>query len=99
MVGDTLQLGASKREYRLHWLSLSEAFEMEDLLPPLVEEDKEELHTHQVDNSLYSVQNLKLFWLCWLGSKCLMKLTGGTQSVGTDGANGHGNSTGLIPES
>ena len=39
VVGDTLQLGASKREYRLHWLSLSEAFEMEDLLPPLVEED------------------------------------------------------------
>lgn len=47
MVGDTLQLGASKREYRLHWLSLSEAFETEDLLPPLVEEDKEESHTHQ----------------------------------------------------
>ncbi|KAM0883905.1 hypothetical protein ACQ4PT_031333 [Festuca glaucescens] len=47
VAGDTLQLGASKREYRLHWLSLSEAFETEDLLPPLVEEDKEELHTHQ----------------------------------------------------
>ena len=58
MAGDTLRLGASKREYRLHWLSLSEAFEMEDLLPPLVEEDKEELHTHQVHNSLYSVRNL-----------------------------------------
>ncbi|KAM0868863.1 hypothetical protein ACQ4PT_041038 [Festuca glaucescens] len=47
VAGDTLQLGASKREYRLHWLSLGEAFETEDLLPPLVEEDKEELHTHQ----------------------------------------------------
>ncbi|XP_047085347.1 FHA domain-containing protein PS1 [Lolium rigidum] len=47
VAGDTLQLGASKREYRLHWLSLSEAFETEDLLPPLVEEDKEESHTHQ----------------------------------------------------
>ncbi|KAK1646920.1 hypothetical protein QYE76_064725 [Lolium multiflorum] len=47
VAGDTLQLGASKREYRLHWLSLSEAFETEDLLPPLVEEDKEELHAHQ----------------------------------------------------
>jgi hypothetical protein len=58
--GDTLQLGASKREYRLHWLSLGEAFEMEDLLPPLVEEGREELHAHQVDDSLllYSVQNL-----------------------------------------
>ncbi|XP_048570032.1 FHA domain-containing protein PS1 [Triticum urartu] len=47
VAGDTLQLGASKREYRLHWLSLREAFEMDDLLPPLVEEDKEEIHTHQ----------------------------------------------------
>uniref|UniRef100_A0ACD5X8C2 Uncharacterized protein n=1 Tax=Avena sativa TaxID=4498 RepID=A0ACD5X8C2_AVESA len=47
VAGDTLQLGASKREYRLHWLSLSEAFETEDLLPPLVEEDKEDSHTHQ----------------------------------------------------
>jgi hypothetical protein len=49
VAGDTLQLGASKREYRLHWLSLSEAFEKEDLLPPLAEEES---HTHQVDNSL-----------------------------------------------
>ncbi|KAI4997437.1 hypothetical protein ZWY2020_052779 [Hordeum vulgare] len=47
VAGDTLQLGASKREYRLHWLSLREAFEMDDLLPPLVEEDKEDIHTHQ----------------------------------------------------
>ena len=58
VAGDTLQLGASKREYRLQWLSFSEAFEMEDLLPPLVEEEKEEVHAHQVNNSLCSVQNL-----------------------------------------
>ncbi|KAL6658329.1 hypothetical protein ACP70R_003915 [Stipagrostis hirtigluma subsp. patula] len=38
---DTLRLGASKREYRLLWLSLREAFEMEDPLPPLLEDDKE----------------------------------------------------------
>ncbi|CAM0874674.1 unnamed protein product [Alopecurus aequalis] len=57
VAGDTLRLGASKREYRLHWLSLSEAFEMEDLLPPLVEEDKEEFHTHQeACNQLVSTQ-------------------------------------------
>ncbi|EMS51741.1 hypothetical protein TRIUR3_08781 [Triticum urartu] len=69
------ELGASKREYRLHWLSLREAFEMDDLLPPLVEEDKEEIHTHQ--------------------SKRLMKLTGGTGSVGAwaEGANGDKNSS------
>jgi hypothetical protein len=44
--GDTLRLGASKREYRLLWLSLREAFEMDDLLymPSLPEEDKEEPH-------------------------------------------------------
>lgn len=46
-VGDVLQLGGSKREYRLHWLSLHEALEMDDLLPPLIEEDKEEFCAHQ----------------------------------------------------
>ncbi|KAK3119491.1 hypothetical protein QOZ80_9AG0671320 [Eleusine coracana subsp. coracana] len=45
--GDTLRLGASRREYRLLWLSLREAFEMEDPLPPLIEEDKEEAHSFQ----------------------------------------------------
>ncbi|KAG8088885.1 hypothetical protein GUJ93_ZPchr0011g28263 [Zizania palustris] len=45
--GDTLRLGGSRREYRLHWMSLQEAFDMEDLLPPLLEEDKEELRTGQ----------------------------------------------------
>jgi hypothetical protein len=42
--GDTLRLGASKREYKLLWLSLREAFEMDDLMymPSLPEEDKEE---------------------------------------------------------
>ncbi|KAF2909735.1 hypothetical protein DAI22_11g048300 [Oryza sativa Japonica Group] len=45
--GDVLRLGSSRREYRLHWLSLREAFDMEDLLPPLLEEDKEELSTCQ----------------------------------------------------
>ena len=47
--GDTLRLGASKREYRLLWLSLREALEMEDApyMPPLPE-DKEEPHAYQV---------------------------------------------------
>jgi hypothetical protein len=46
--GDTLRLGASRREYCLLWLSLREAFEMEDPLPPLIEEDKEEARPCQV---------------------------------------------------
>lgn len=41
--GDILRLGASAREYRLQWLSLDEAYEMENPLPPLIEE-KEEIH-------------------------------------------------------
>ncbi|XP_062198220.1 FHA domain-containing protein PS1-like [Phragmites australis] len=47
--GDTLRLGASKREYRLLWLSLREAFEMGDPLhmPSLPEEDKEESRAYQ----------------------------------------------------
>mgnify|MGYP007126477888 CR=1 FL=1 len=64
MAGDTLQLGASKREYRLHWLSLREAFEMDDLLPPLVEEDKEEIHTHQVNNSLLYRYKICMYFGC-----------------------------------
>lgn len=57
--GDTLRLGGSKREYRLHWLSLREAFEIEDPLPPLLEEDKEEFRTYQVEVSLLcSLQKL-----------------------------------------
>lgn len=46
--GDTLRLGASRREYRLLWLTLCEAFEMEDPLPPLIEEEKEEAPSFQV---------------------------------------------------
>lgn len=41
--GDSVKLGASTREYKLQWLSLSDAFEMENPLPPLMEE-KEETH-------------------------------------------------------
>ncbi|TKV99570.1 hypothetical protein SEVIR_8G052400v4 [Setaria viridis] len=50
--GDTLRLGASKREYRLLWLSLREALEMEDApyMPPLPE-DKEEPHAYQEASS------------------------------------------------
>ncbi|KAG2556120.1 hypothetical protein PVAP13_8NG061200 [Panicum virgatum] len=50
--GDTLRLGASKREYRLLWLSLREALEMEDApyMPPLTE-DKEEPHVCQEASS------------------------------------------------
>nr|CAB3489264.1 unnamed protein product [Digitaria exilis] len=45
--GDTLRLGASKREYRLLWLPLREALEMDDApyMPPLPEE-KEEPHAY-----------------------------------------------------
>ncbi|XP_066339483.1 uncharacterized protein [Miscanthus floridulus] len=52
--GDTLRLGASKREYRLLWLSLREAFEMDDLLymPSLPEEDKEEPHAKEPSSQL-----------------------------------------------
>ncbi|KAF8731028.1 hypothetical protein HU200_016908 [Digitaria exilis] len=50
--GDTLRLGASKREYRLLWLSLREALEMDDApyMPPLTEE-KEEPHAYQEASS------------------------------------------------
>ncbi|XP_066335041.1 uncharacterized protein [Miscanthus floridulus] len=52
--GDMLRLGASKREYRLLWLSLREAFEMDDLLymPSLPEEDKEEPHVKEPSSQL-----------------------------------------------
>lgn len=43
--GDILRLGTSAREYRFQWLSLNEAYEMENPLPPLIEEKEE---THQV---------------------------------------------------
>jgi hypothetical protein len=43
--GDVLRLGASTREYRLQWLSLNETYEMENPLPPLIEEKNE---THKV---------------------------------------------------
>ncbi|KAJ3703672.1 hypothetical protein LUZ61_007377 [Rhynchospora tenuis] len=37
--GDILRIGASTREYRFHWLSLNEVYEMENPLPPLIEEE------------------------------------------------------------
>ncbi|XP_078150414.1 forkhead-associated (FHA) domain-containing protein isoform X2 [Carex rostrata] len=39
--GDILRLGTSAREYRFQWLSLNEAYEMENPLPPLIEEKEE----------------------------------------------------------
>lgn len=36
--GDTIRLGASTRTYRLHWMPLSHAFEMEKPMSPLMEE-------------------------------------------------------------
>lgn len=36
--GDTIRLGASTRIYRLHWMPLSHAFEMEKPMSPLIEE-------------------------------------------------------------
>ncbi|CAN6380742.1 unnamed protein product [Urochloa humidicola] len=50
--GDTLRIGASKREYKLLWLSLREALEMDDApyMPPL-SEDKEEPHACQEASS------------------------------------------------
>ncbi|KAL5676810.1 hypothetical protein ACJX0J_012941, partial [Zea mays] len=52
--GDTLRLGASKREYKLLWLSLREAFEMDDLMymPSLPEEDKEEPYVKEPSSKL-----------------------------------------------
>ncbi|KAJ1274653.1 hypothetical protein BS78_05G078300 [Paspalum vaginatum] len=52
--GDTLRLGASKREYRLLWLSLREALEMDDPLhmPSLPEEDKEHPCVYEEATSL-----------------------------------------------
>ncbi|TVU00916.1 hypothetical protein EJB05_53647 [Eragrostis curvula] len=58
--GDMLRLGASRREYRLLWLTLREAFEMEDPLPPLLEEEKEEAHTHQEANNQLATGNKDL---------------------------------------
>ncbi|CAL4994937.1 unnamed protein product [Urochloa decumbens] len=50
--GDTLRIGASKREYRVLWLSLREALEMDDApyMPPLTE-DKEEPHAYREASS------------------------------------------------
>jgi hypothetical protein len=85
--GDTLRLGASRREYRLLWLSLREAFEMEDLLPPLIEEDKEEARTCQVCPSSESscIMLLENYYLCavsFLWCKCLTKCAGRKQQIG-----------------
>ncbi|KAJ3671449.1 hypothetical protein LUZ60_007528 [Juncus effusus] len=54
--GDLIKLGASTREYRFHWLSLNEAFEMETPLPPLLEEKEEsnQDETHQNEEQVSS---------------------------------------------
>ncbi|CAN6374365.1 unnamed protein product [Urochloa humidicola] len=58
--GDTLRIGASKREYRLLWLSLREALEMDDApyMPPLTE-DKEEPHACQEASSQLVASDLR----------------------------------------
>ncbi|CAO2143436.1 unnamed protein product [Urochloa humidicola] len=58
--GDTLRIGASKREYMLLWLSLREALEMEDApyMPPLTE-DKEEPHACQGASSQLVASDLR----------------------------------------
>jgi hypothetical protein len=52
---DSVAAGGLGREYWLLWLSsLREAFEMEDPLPPLIEEDKEDARTCEVCRSTES---------------------------------------------
>ena len=69
--GDTLRLGASKREYRLLWLSLREALEMEDApyMPPLTE-DKEEPHACQVATSKFSFMIAEKSFLLYFVTSC-----------------------------
>ena len=68
--GDTLRLGASKREYRLLWLSLREALEMEDApYMPALPEDKEEPHAYQVATSKFSFMIAENPLLCF-GTSC-----------------------------
>ena len=50
--GDTVKLGASTTVYKLHWMPLSCAFEMEKPLHALLEENEE---THQARS-----QNLEI---------------------------------------
>ncbi|KAJ4766641.1 hypothetical protein LUZ62_077016 [Rhynchospora pubera] len=54
--GDVLRIGASTREYRFHWLSLNEAYEMENPLPPLIEE-KEETHQEEICQEVLTNQD------------------------------------------
>jgi hypothetical protein len=70
--GDTLRLGASRREYRLLWLSsLREAFEMEDPLPPLVEEDKEDARTCEV---CPSTESSLIVLICAVDVDCVVNV-------------------------
>ncbi|XP_010912566.2 uncharacterized protein [Elaeis guineensis] len=57
--GDTVRLGASTREYRLEWVPLSRAFEMEKPLSPLLEEKEE---THQEDKPGQLITDLNEQW-------------------------------------
>jgi hypothetical protein len=71
MEGDVLRLGASTREYRLQWLSLNEAYEIENPLPPLIEEKEE---THQVIKDYFKYfftifESYMSTWLLCLGQK------------------------------
>ncbi|XP_020253166.1 FHA domain-containing protein PS1 [Asparagus officinalis] len=45
--GDTVKLGASTRVYKLHWVPMSCAYEMEMILETVIEENEE---THQLEN-------------------------------------------------
>lgn len=71
--GDILRLGTSAREYRFHWLSLNKAYEMENPLPPLIEEKEA---THQVRRIILEFPKVSsqffkdtLYMLACLGQK------------------------------
>lgn len=48
--GDTLRIGVSSRVYRLHWIPISQAYDLENPFVPQQEREEEEQEIAQVSN-------------------------------------------------
>ncbi|CAI9787015.1 unnamed protein product [Fraxinus pennsylvanica] len=51
--GDTMQLGGSRRLYRLHWLPVARAYDLNNPFVPLLDTIDEVKESYQDENSLY----------------------------------------------
>lgn len=74
--GDRMQLGGSSRVYRLHWVPISHAYDLENPFVPTLGESEPEESTHEEQHKVSRISILKLnsFRILWFSNSSFLIL-------------------------